>query len=57
MPPAIGGMNEQYYRDMIEVEFLDRVYSGMLHWRKDKIKRENDIKLVEWLVKEGLMTK
>ena len=57
MPPIAGGMNEQDYRYTIEVEFLDRVYSGVLHWRKDKKKRECDIKLVEWLVKERLMGK
>ena len=57
MPPNTGGMNDQDYRDTIEAEFLDRVYSGVWHWRKDKKKREGDIKLVEWLVKQGLMGK
>lgn len=56
MPPRLGGMNEQDYRDTITYEFLDRVYSTILHWRKGKM-NDSEKDLIIWLTKEGLMGK
>ncbi|MFA5714358.1 MAG: hypothetical protein WC998_01285 [Candidatus Paceibacterota bacterium] len=56
MPPKPGGMNDQDYKDTIENEFLDRVYSIILKWKRGKASQDEQ-KLILWLSKEGLMAK
>ncbi|MDD5517864.1 MAG: hypothetical protein PHV98_00750 [Candidatus Omnitrophica bacterium] len=57
MPPLSGGMNDQDYRNTIEMEFLDRIYSVVSRWRKGKVNDGSEQELIIWLTKEGLMAK